>query len=52
MDSEVTDEFLDAVLAKVAVATVHLKGIVSHSRAELCGYFLCHSGVYCFVRVV
>ena len=52
MHSKVTHEFLDAVLTKVAVAAVHLEGIVCNSRAKLCGYFLCHSGIYCFVWVI
>lgn len=52
MDTQVADEFLDAIIAEVAVAAVHLERVISDAGAELCGDFLGHGGVYSFVGVV
>ncbi len=45
MNTQVSHVFFDAVLAKVTVPTVHLKGVVADIRAKLGCYFFGHGGV-------
>jgi len=49
VDAEVSQDPLDGVVLKVAIAAVHLKGIIDNIEALIGGELLGHGAVHCVV---
>lgn len=52
MDSQITHEFLDAVITEISVPTMHLQGVISHPGAELRCDFFGHCGIYSLIGII